>query len=194
MRPMNKTNHLVMCAVLLLGATANAQDKYDEDLTVLTLAQQCVGEIDFTSPAECLTMWHINADLAEKKAQRDPSWHLVDQLRAYNSAFKVLTPRTEWVLELNLQGGKPAHWSDHAPSWARMLPRWQMIVEMAREFLEEPGRHPCPSANAYGGSCLDPRGACDHAPKCWVQVQCHSNRQPPFRQAYYAARRCNRKD
>jgi hypothetical protein len=191
---MNKTNHLVMWAVLMLSSSANAQGKYEEDLTILTLAQQCVAEVDFENPSECWVMWHINAELAEKKAERSHEWHLVDQLRAYNSAFKVMTPRTLWVLELNLSGEKPPHWPDAASSWPRMLPRWNAIVGMAREFVDDPGERACPSANAYGGSCLDPKGACDHAPGCWVQVLCHSNRQKPFRQAYYAARRCNRRD
>lgn len=177
-----------MAAVLLISSVARAET-IDEDLTVLTLAQACVGEVDFEDPTECWLMWHINADLAQARSK-----HLVEQLRAYNSAFKVMTPRTLWVLELNLEGEKPIHWSPHAPSWERLAPRWQQIVDMARDFVEDPGRHPCPSANAYGGSCLDPKGACDHAPTCWVQVVCHSNRQKPFRQAYYAARRCKSRD
>jgi len=191
---MNKTNHLVMWAVLLLSSPANAQGKYHEDLTVLTLAQQCVGEVDFEDPTECWVMWQINATLTENRIKREPAWHFVDQLRAYNSVFKVMTPRTLWVLELNLEGTKPPHWPEAASSWSRILPRWNAIVEMAREFIEEPREPICPSANAYGGSCLDPKGACDQAPVCWVQVRCHSDRQKPFRQAYYAARRCNRRD
>ena|SRR6185295_4539898 len=192
---MLKPNFIMgVLAGLLFCDSVRAQDKYSEDLTVLTLAQQCVGEIDYVSESECWLMWHINASLTRAKQKQDPDWHLVDQLRAYNSAFKVETARTAWVRELNLEGTKPLHWSNTA-SWDRARPRWLALLERARDFLEEPGRHPCPSANAYGGRCegdkpANANGACDKAPSCWVQVVCHSRKQRPFAQAYYVARRC----
>jgi hypothetical protein len=186
------TKTLLIVVLLFVTASARASDepKYSDELTVLTLAQQCVGEIDFTSLPECWMMWHINLELTLARQKRDPDWHLVDQLKAYNSPFKVQTPRTLWVLELNLENTAPAHWDDKAGSWERIVPRWIAIVNLARRFLEDPGKKPC-IANAYGGSCLNPKGACDRAPKCWVQVICHSSRHRPFAQAYYVAKRCS---
>lgn len=189
---MNKTPILIV-ALLLSTASAHADEpKYSNDLTVLTLAQACVGEIDFRDPSECWVMWHINLELQQKRLKKDPSWHLVDQLRAYNSAFKIQTPRTVWVQELNLDRTAPPHWQEEAGSWDRFEPRWHAMIELARDFVDSPGKKPC-EANAYGGSCYNnPKGACDHTPTCWIQVICHSKKQKPFAQAYYVAKRCER--
>jgi hypothetical protein len=188
---MMKTNPLTMGLLLsLFSLQARAQD-LNQEQTVLTLAQQCVGEIDFENPAECRVMWHINLALTRAKQKSDPRWTLENQLRAYNSPFKVESPRTQWVRELNLAGVEPEHWKGDVP-WAAKRDKWLALLEHARKFLEEPGRRPCPTANAYGGSCYNnPHGACDHVPSCWVQVVCHSKRQKPFAQAYYEAKRCS---
>lgn len=188
--------HFFMGTLACLLFCESVRAEYSEDLTVLTLAQQCVGEIDYVSESECWLMWHINARLTELRQKRDHEWQLVDQLRAYNSPFKVQTSRSTWVLELNLEGDKPPHWPNTS-SWERARPHWLALVERAREFLRDPGRHPCPAANSYGGRCEGDKpatanGACDKTPSCWVQVVCHSSRQKPYAQAYYAAKRCSK--
>lgn len=182
---------IALGVVALLSSATIAHAEYSEELTALTLAQQCVAEIDFSNPDECWLMWHVNQELAEKRAEREPDWHLVDQLRAYNSGFKVKTPRTTWVMELNLEGRKPEHWPEGV-DWGRYALRWMHIVERAWEFMDDPGRHPCPSVNGYGGECYrNPNGACDRAPWCWIQVVCHKSGQKPFAQAYYQTKRCS---
>lgn len=201
------TRKSLLIAIVLTTTLAQAEDSdvhihpyedeleedepiYSEDTTVLTLAQQCVGEVGFNSPQECWLMWHINAANARARAKRVPDWHLVDQLRRYNSIFKVNTPRSRWITQLSLTGEPPNAWVKDGPSWEGVAPFWNRIVMLARRFLNEPGRKPC-KANAYGGNCADPKGACDPAPKCWTQVVCHSPKQTPYAQAYYVARKCN---
>jgi len=170
-------------------STARAQDDVDEtvlDEIVLTMAQACVGEVDFDRPLECLLMWRINLEIAKARGK-----DFVSQLRAYNSVFKVDNPRSRWVLELNLDGECPESWPEQGPGWDWVAEKWEKMIRLARAFLENPGEHPCPQATGYGGSCFNnPTGVCDHAPYCWVQVVCHKRSQRPFVQAYYATRRC----
>jgi hypothetical protein len=188
---MKKTHPLILGLCLSLFSAPALSEDLDQEDTVLVLAQQCVGEIDFENPRECWVMWHINRSLTLERQKKDPSWTLLDQLKAYNSPFKVSSPRTAWVRELNLAGEQPEHWRGNVP-WVSKREKWLALLEGARRFLAAPGKRPCPSANAYGGSCFNnPHGACDHVPSCWVQVVCHGKRDKPFAQAYYEAKRCS---
>lgn len=163
----------------------NSEDPVS-DADVLTLAQACVAELGFRALDECWLQWHINADQGASVGVSAAA-----QSRLYNSILRkssagewlVQTRRAKWVRGLNFALDKPPHF---VGPWRTYRHLWQAILTEARRFLQDPGSHPCPDADHYGGDCEDEYGACDKVPACWTRVHCN----PSYRQAYWHTRKC----
>jgi len=94
------------------------------------------------------------------------------QVKRYNTMPRTgRGARAHWILRLGPEGMPPATWPDDR-RWSKYGPRWQRRLGLARSFVADPGKHPCPEAKHYGGRCDDDVHACDPAPSCWVRVWC----------------------
>lgn len=138
----------------------------------LLLAQACVGEIDLQgNPEECAAMWHI---LLNKPT---PIEYVIPR---YISIFKVDTSRAKWVRGLNREGTVPEGFPETVSWEGQNRDGWRAILDKADAFVRNPGEHPCPRANQFGGP-VDGRHADDFVPKCWKRIRCGEG----FVQAYY---------
>lgn len=142
---------------------------------ILLLAQACVGEIDLQgNPDECAAMWHILDDKANTYEE------LEYVTKRYISIFKVSSERSRWIKNLNHEGTEPEGFPKNAKWEGPNKTGWIDILNRAEYFIENPGRHPCPKANHFGGP-VDGKHADDIVPMCWVRVDCGKG----FVQAYY---------
>ena len=169
---------------------AHADRGSDQVEMAVLLGQQCVAEISLSprlqAPRrqrllqklrECDLMWHILASKVEYDEQR-----LRKLVARYNTLFKRRSSVRAWVFELDAGAAEPPSWSQG--SWERHRDMWETILTHARSFLEDPGAHPCPSANHFGGRCDDDDHACDPVPVCWQRQWC--GRAPEYwSQAYW---------
>lgn len=139
---------------------------------VLLLAQACVGEINLQGdPDECVVMWHI------LKAKPAPLEYVIPK---YISIYKIDSTRSRWIQNLNLKSQKPDGFPENAKWQGRNQKGWRRILTRAQKFVNDPGSHPCPMANQFGGP-VDGVHADDFVPTCWKKVSCGEG----FVQAYY---------
>jgi len=123
-----------------------------EFLLALLLAQTCVAEISFGKDvSECVLMWQINADNAERKGRT-----LRHQTLLYNGYWK--SPKQQqnraFIKELR-DDKKPKSWPANM-GWKRHRPMWMAYLTAALNFIEKPpNNHLCPGAIDYGavGEC-----------------------------------------
>jgi hypothetical protein len=168
-----------------------------QTVALLVLVHACHGEIDFPDPkdvGECVLMWHVQAAKVGYTGAKDSSRlpALIKQVRRYNSIFKIRSDRQRWVLEIDLDCGRPANLTGLRWDW-RMEHRpysraasCRAVVEAARAFLDKPGQHPRPRATHYGGDCRTKRGACDPPPACATRIRTRRS----YRQVYYNYWKC----
>ncbi len=154
------------------------------------LGQQCVAEISLSPRVqvpksqwrrqklqECRLMWHILGVKVDYQPKA-----LFELVARYNSLWKRPEQRP-WVLALGPALRAPAGWPEQL-RWSHYRPMWSAVHAAAQAFSQDPGQHPCPRANHFGGRCDDADHACDRAPACWLRQWCG---QPPnwWSQAYW---------
>jgi len=167
------------CAFNFWAGRAHGQS----DDTALTLARSCVAEIGLEGRTdECNVMWHVLlAKAGTPHAAGDLS-------RRYNALFRhgAAHPRA-WVLRLREDGQQPDGWPRRL-SWKRWRWSWFEKLHAAHAFVADPGAHPCPRAEQYGGRCDDSRHACDKPKPHWHREWCGKPRGH-FAQAYWSVTR-----
>jgi hypothetical protein len=159
---------------------------------ILLLAMTCVAEIDLqTSPDECVEMWSINAENADRKKMP-----LERHTLRFNAYWR--NPRAQrarpWIPQLTVHADKPADWPKRR-SWKRERERWIAYVEAAERFAvahfkgETPiGVAAAAGADDYGGIPDDGKHADDAAP-CGLARRVRRT-IPGARQAYWDTAPC----
>lgn len=191
-----KLRGVVLCLIagaLILWLAAVVRGQKDNTALALVLAKAGVAEIDLRgADGEYELMWHI------LRAKVSSPGMLGVLAQRYNSIFKkdgrgrylVRTDRARWVRDLRADASEPEGWPKDAASWDRW-PRdaWLEVLQRAEDFVNDPGRHPCPRATHYGGRCDDNKYACDELPPCCKRVWC-GKPKAYYAQAYHDCRSC----
>lgn len=176
----------VLCLIPLPSVAHNTQDHL-----ALQLGWQCVAEVSLAprlqvpraqrirqKVSECRMMWHV---LGAKVDYRPAD--LYELVPSYTALWRRVETSRAWIFSLEPLGRQPIGWPDKL-SWPVYQPMWDLVYAKAQAFVDEPGRHPCPAANHFGGRCDDTDHACDTPPSCWSRQWCG---KPPnwWSQAYW---------
>lgn len=182
---------IVSAVVALLGVlTPTGSARSTPSTLAERLGQQCVAEISLSprlevtraqrarqKVEECRLMWHILAAKVDYQQAR-----LLALIPRYNTLWKRPGNRL-WILDLSGSLQAPAGWPEWL-LWSRFRGHWRAIYGAAQAFVIGPGRHPCPTANHFGGRCDDTSHACDEVPACWERQWCNRPRDW-WSQAYW---------
>ncbi len=128
---------------------------YDEKLDARAVNSKNRSEVDGPSIFRVLRNTRMNGETLMGIMRRH-SHYVTEQ-------WTPRTVRTQWIVELNLEGRKPAHFPEGL-NWERdYLPRWNLILELADALMKGHRLGPCGDAPiiAWGGRCEDAHGACD---------------------------------
>jgi len=134
----------VLLGALLYSCEAKAQEP--DDSTALVLAIAFVAEAGWDAEQDHAAIGHVLRKRAERRGIA-----LRQQAVEYVSAFKVASPRSRWLLALNLDARKPDGWPSSL-SWAAHVPRWLRVVERARAFLRGEIADPCSAGVVHWGA------------------------------------------
>jgi hypothetical protein len=115
---------------------------------------------------ECRQMWHVLG--AKVDYQPQALWQLVP---SYNALWKRKGTNRSWIFNLLSLDTAPEGWPQNL-NWGRYAPISAAMYRAAQAFVRDPGRHPCPKANHFGGRCDDSNHACDTTPSCWSRQWC----------------------
>ena len=117
----------------------------NDEATVLVLAIAMVAEAGWDAAEDHAAIAHVLRKRAERRGVT-----LQQQAVEYVSAFKVATPRSRWLLALNLDATKPDGWPEQL-SWSSHIPLWLAVVERSRAFLAGTVADPCSAGVVHWG-------------------------------------------
>lgn len=123
----------------------------------LRLAQLCVNESGWSSPADCAA---IHAVL--RATQRDDETLVDAMLRHAPRLFGLRPARTpevaeryRWVRSLRADAGEPEAWpADHGP-WSRFRERWKEVLRFSRRAVDGSVRSSCSRPPIAWGGAMD---------------------------------------
>lgn len=125
--------------------------------TYVWLAQLCVSESGWSSPADCAAIHAVlratrRSDelLVETMLRHAP--RLFGLRRARHDAAAA---RHRWVRGLRADGEEPEHWPLEHGDWGRYRPRWLEVLVFARRLVAGETRARCERAPIAWGGAMD---------------------------------------
>jgi len=155
----------LLISILILLAASDTAFARDED--ALWLARCMVNEADFDATNDHLA-------IAAVLIKRAGKYHIsvASMVRKYCSGLRPgqrCSSRQRWVIELNPDATKPAHWPTVVP-WRWYRERWQRVLLTARLVLRGEMDDPCDGRAEHFG------GKMDKPDKSLVRIDCGETR------------------
>lgn len=142
---------------LFCAASAKAQDLLPaeqwNDETRLWLARAMVSEADWSIQDHAAIAWTLYRRWKDRH-ERDVSWTLLQQIRAYCAGFKMSHGRAQWVMSLD-GDEKPEGWNDAEARWDVYRPAWLYVLEFSQAWSEGKVRDPCRGRSRHWGGPMD---------------------------------------
>jgi hypothetical protein len=107
-------------------------------------------------------MWEINQRNADRRGV-----NILQQTEDFNALFDWRANiKRPWILELTLEGSKPASWFGGLKSWQKNKRYWFRYLKAARRFVKGKRRVLCPRADDYGAATDKPKNSCSQRIQC----------------------------
>ena len=177
---------VLVLAAIPLSTTAQSGERPVTERDILTLAQMCVGEMNWRGgeTLECPAAVHVVLWLQKNRLRgrgaRPPSLTWVAQ--AYSAVWGGPHARRQrpWIFELNLEGTRPSSWGATArAAWDPHEPRWVETIESVRGSVSLEIPNPCPGAHDWGSEADGAPGPRSVRVVCTTDFQYEGRRKKP---------------